>query len=91
MYYLLQDYKHRVFGKPSDICTDCGASPEDVRHIFAGNAHPTDLSPEDLWRNPVGSIREFSYLDDRNLDDGPGHGKQQLGHVVKLHPDQGIS
>ena len=28
---LLQDYKHRVFGEPSDICTDCGASPQDVR------------------------------------------------------------
>ena len=66
--HLLQDYKHRVFGEPSDICTDCGASPQDVRHLFACNAHPTDLSPEDLWRNPVGSIRAFSYLDDRNLD-----------------------
>ena len=31
----LQDYKHRVFGEPSDICTDCGASPQDVRHLFA--------------------------------------------------------
>ena len=27
--HLLQDYKHRVFGEPSDICTDCGASPGD--------------------------------------------------------------
>ena len=33
--HLLQDYKHRVFGEPSDICTDCGASPQDVRHLFA--------------------------------------------------------
>ena len=24
--HLLQDYNHRVFGEPSDICTDCGAS-----------------------------------------------------------------
>ena len=66
--HLLQDYKHRVFGEPSDICTDCGASSQDVRHLFACNAHPTDLSPEDLWRNPVGSIRAFSYLDNGNLD-----------------------
>ena len=36
------------------ICTDCGASPQDVRHMFACTTHPTDLSPEDLWRNPVG-------------------------------------
>ena len=66
--HLLQDFKQRAFGEPSDICTDCGASPQDVRHLFACNAHPTDLSPEDLWRNPVGSIRAFSYLDNGNLD-----------------------
>ena len=58
--HLLQDYKHRVFGEPSDICTDCGASPQDVRHLFACTTHPTDLSPEDLWRNPVRSIRAIS-------------------------------
>ena len=39
-----------VFGEASDICTNCGASPQDVRHLFAGSTHPTDLSPEDLWR-----------------------------------------
>ena len=66
--HLLQDYKHRVFGEPSDICTDCGASPQDVRHLFACTTHPTDLSPEDLWRNPVRSTRAFSYLDNGNLD-----------------------
>ena len=66
--HLLQDYKHRVFGEPSDICTNCGASPQDVRHLFACTTHPTDLSPEDLWRNPVRSIRAFSYLDNGNLD-----------------------
>ena len=25
------------------ICTDCGASPHDARHLFAYNAHPIDL------------------------------------------------
>ena len=49
--HLLQDYKHRMLGEPSDIYTDCGASPQDVRHLFACTTHPTDLSPEDLWRN----------------------------------------
>ena len=62
--HLLQDYKHRVLGEPSDICTDCGDSP----HLFACTTHPTDLSPEDLWRNPMGPIRAFSYLDNGNLD-----------------------
>ena len=46
--HLLQDYKHRVLGEPSDICTDCGASPQDVKHLFVCTTHPTDLSPEDL-------------------------------------------
>ena len=66
--HLLQDYKHMVFGEPSDICTEGGASPQDVRYLFAFNKHPTDLSPEDLWRNPVRSIRALSYLDNGNLD-----------------------
>ena len=66
-------------GETSDICTYCGASPQDVRHLFACTTHQTELSPEDLWRNPVGSIRAFNYLDNGNLDrldDGPGRGKQ---------------
>ena len=50
-YHLLQDYKHRVFSNPSDICTDGRASPKDVRHLSACNAHPTALTPEDLWQN----------------------------------------
>ena len=64
----LQDYKHRVFGELSDICTDCGTLPQDMRHMFACTTHTTNLSPEDLWRNPVRSIRAFSYLDNGNLD-----------------------
>ena len=66
--HLLQDYNHRVFGEPSDISTECGASPQDVRHMFACTTHPTDLSPGDLCRNPVRSIRAVSYLDNGNLD-----------------------
>ena len=37
---LQHDYKHRVLGEPSDICTDCGASPQDVRHLVACTTHP---------------------------------------------------
>ena len=32
---------HRHYKKTSDICTYCGASPQDVRHLFACNAHPS--------------------------------------------------
>ena len=64
---LLQDYKHMVFSKPSEICTDFGASPQDVKHLFACNAHPTDFTHKDLWQNPVKSICEFIYLD-RNFE-----------------------
>ena len=38
--HLRQDYKNMVFGV----------------HLFACNAHPTDLSTEDLWQNPVDQV-----------------------------------
>ena len=53
--HLLQDYKHRVFGEPSDICTDCGASLQDVRHPVRSAPH-TRLTCHQ------------SYLDNGNLD-----------------------
>ena len=40
--HILQDYKYMVFGEPINICTNCGASPQDVRHLFARNKHPTE-------------------------------------------------
>ena len=45
------------------ICTDCGIWPQDVRHLFACKAHLTDLSPEDPWRNPEGSMAESGGID----------------------------
>ena len=65
--HLLQDYKHRVLGEPSDICTlwnfttRCETS---VRLHHTPNCRVT----RGLWRNPVRSIRAFSYLDNGNLD-----------------------
>ena len=55
-----------------------------MRHLFACNAYPTDLSPEDLWPSPVGSIIAYSYLDNGNLDDGPGRGKQKQQQPITL-------
>ena len=66
--HIVQDYKHRMLGEPSDICTDRGASPQDARHLFACTTHPTDLSPEDIWQNPVRCIRAFCCLNYGNLD-----------------------
>ena len=91
--HLLQDYKHRVLGEPSDICTDRGASPQDLIHLFACTTHPTDLSPVDLWRNPVGSIRAFCYIDNETdrmhskCDMINHYCKQVLGSIfVKMAP-----
>ena len=43
---------------------------------------PADLSPEDLWRNPVGSIRAFSYLDNGKFSDA----KHPELHHSKIRP-----
>ena len=53
--HLLYEYKHRVFVKPRHISTDCGASPQDVRHLFVCRTRTTDLLPEDLWQNGLES------------------------------------
>ena len=74
--HLLQDYKLRVFGEPSDICTERGASPQDVVHLFACNAHTTNLSPEDPATSTTGIL----------TTDGPSRGKQQqrLNQELKI-------
>ena len=66
--HLLGSYKHRLNSDNSDSCADCGTSPQDVEHLFACTAHPTVLTLKDLWLKPADSIREFGYLDQRNLD-----------------------
>ena len=66
---LLGSYKSRIKKDASlDVCADCGKTPHDVKHLFACPAHPTTLIPSDLWSKPVESIREFSYLEEENLD-----------------------
>ena len=68
-YKLLGSYKSRIKKDASlDVCADCGKTPHDVKHLFACPAHPTTLIPSDLWSKPVESIREFSYLEEENLD-----------------------
>ena len=66
---LIGSYKSRTKKDASlDVCANCGKTPHDVKHLLACPAHPTTLIPSDLWSKPVESIREFSYLEEGNLD-----------------------
>ena len=66
---ILGSYKSRINnGAGLYICSGCGGTPHDVRHLFAGMIHPMTLIPSDLWTSPMDSIREFSYLDAGNMD-----------------------
>ena len=45
----LGSYKSRISKDTSlDICTDCGKTPHDVKHLFNCPAHPTTMTPSDL-------------------------------------------
>ena len=70
---LLGSYKSRISKDVSlDVCADCGKTPHDVKHLFNCPAHPTTMTPSDLWNRPVDAIRELSYLEAGILDwDGP--------------------
>ena len=52
----------------SRVCTECGKTSHDIRHIFVWPAHPTTLTPSNLWSTPAYSIRELSYLKAREPD-----------------------
>ena len=61
---LLGSYKSRISKDVSlDVCADCGKTPHDVKHLFNCPAHPTTMTPSDLWNRPVDAIRELSYLE----------------------------
>ena len=60
---LLGSYKSRISKDVSlDVCADCGKTPHDVKHFFNYPAHPTTMTPSDLWNRPVDAIRKLSYL-----------------------------
>ena len=66
---LLGSYKSRIKKDGSlNVCADCGKTPHDIKHLFVFPANLTTLIPSDLWRRPMDSIREFSYLEAGNLD-----------------------
>ena len=65
---LLNSYKKRLKQTDSSSYPDCGMDPQDVPHWFNCTAHPTALTPENVWARPVKIIRELSFLDPDNLD-----------------------
>ena len=66
---LLGSYKSRISKDVSlDVCTGCGKTPHNVKHLFNCPAHPTTLTPSDLWNRPVDAIRELNSLEAGILD-----------------------
>ena len=66
---LLGSYKSRISKDVSlDVCADCGKTPHNVKHLFNCPAHPTTMTPSDLWNRPVDAIRELSNLEAGILD-----------------------
>ena len=66
---LLGSYKSRISKDASlDVCADCGKTPHDVKHLFNCPAHPTTMTPSDLWNKAVDAIRELGYLEAGILD-----------------------
>ena len=65
---LLNSYKKRLKQTDSSSCPDCGMALQDVPHLFNCTAHPTTLTPENLWDRPVKTIRGLSFQDPENLD-----------------------
>ena len=48
----LNSYLERVGRAPNSLCPSCHSSPHTTAHIFSCPAHPTALSPRDLWVRP---------------------------------------
>ena len=63
---LLNSYQNRLKPTVDPRCPDCGVNPHDVPHLFNCTAHHNPLSTVSLWDKPVESIRELSFLDQRN-------------------------
>ena len=47
----LMSYQAKIGSSPSDLCPDCNAHPQTTAHLFDCTAHPTSLSPIDLWES----------------------------------------
>ena len=65
---LLNSYKKRLKQTDSSSCANCGMYQQDVPHLLNCTAHPTALTPDNLWDRPVKTIEELIFLDTENLD-----------------------
>ncbi|KAI5754577.1 hypothetical protein M8J77_009666 [Diaphorina citri] len=58
---LLNSYLSRVDPVVRDECPLCQESPHNTSHLFNCSANPTNLTPVDLWNNPI-KVAEFLNL-----------------------------
>ena len=64
----LQSYQLKINKANSDTCPECRCAPQSVLHLFSCSAYPTQLTPIDLWYNPIKcaellvNIPTFSHL-----------------------------
>ena len=73
-YRLLGSYKSKINKDASlNVCANYGRT-HNVKHLFNCPAHPTTVTPSDLWSRPVDAIRELGYLEAGlpNLDEPDG-------------------
>ena len=54
--------------KSLNVCAECGMTPRDVNHLFICPAHPTTMTPSNLWSRPADAARQLSYLEASNPD-----------------------
>ena len=55
----LASYRQRVGRATSNLCPDCSLAPQTTGHLFECPSHPTSLTTQDLWINPIRSVVNF--------------------------------
>ena len=55
----LNSYLAATGRSPTDSCPSCGMAAHTTSHVFHCQAHPTNLSPLDLWERPVTFSRGY--------------------------------
>ena len=66
--HITNHYMSRINTKIQNICPNCGASPNDVHHLFNCPRKPTTLEITSLWTNPR-EAAIFLDLDTEENDD----------------------